>query len=102
MHDSSKCTLLVTGFRDIHSDRLQAAEAPLARQPADAKPAALAGEGRSSATSGKPARLGGTARGARTHFDVGILIAAGRAIHGTIGSESFARKFPPWISLALG
>jgi cell division septation protein DedD len=29
--------------------------APLARQPADAKPAALAGEGRSSAASGKPA-----------------------------------------------
>src|SRR5882672_8163066 len=33
---------------------LQVADAPLARQPADAKPAALAGEGRSSAASGKP------------------------------------------------
>src|SRR5256885_8206325 len=45
---------------------LQVADAPLARQPADAKPAALAGEGRSGAASGKPARLGGTARTART------------------------------------
>src|SRR5712671_1421334 len=34
--------------------RHQVADAPLARQPADAKPAALAGEGRSSAASGKP------------------------------------------------
>src|SRR6266699_3340678 len=57
-------------FSDRYLGGLQAAEAPLARQPADAKPAALAGEGRSSATSGKPARLGGTARGARAHFDV--------------------------------
>src|SRR5882672_7101186 len=47
---------------------LQVADAPLARQPADAKPAALAGEGRSSAASGKPARLGGTARRARTEI----------------------------------
>jgi cell division septation protein DedD len=47
-------------------DHLQAAKksvaaapatAPLARQPADAKPAALAGEGRSSAASGKPAAV---------------------------------------------
>ena len=34
---------------------VQVADAPLTRQPADAKPAALAGEGRSSVASGKPA-----------------------------------------------
>ncbi len=38
----------------LYSGGLQVADAPLARQPADAKPAALAGEGRSSAASGKP------------------------------------------------
>jgi len=51
---------------DQYPGGLQVAEAPLACQPADAKPAALAGEGRSSAASGKPARFGGTARKART------------------------------------
>jgi hypothetical protein len=40
------------------------------RQAADAKPAALAGEGRSDAASGKPARLGGTARRARIRVRV--------------------------------
>src|SRR6266851_7622008 len=38
----------------------QVADSPLAPQPTDAKPAALAGEGRSNAASGKPARLVGT------------------------------------------
>ena len=56
------------------------------------------------AANARPARWRAmaTARGVRTHNDVGTFIAGGRAIYGMLGTGPVAREFPHWTSLALG